>query len=48
MLARKKKHEKETKRNVINDLIIMRDIQGELEKEIEQSLINISLNGNKA
>jgi flagellar basal body-associated protein FliL len=42
-IDRSKKQEKETKRNIIKELIIMKEIQGELEKEIEQALLNITL-----
>lgn len=44
-VARAKEDEKEAKRNVIKDLILMKEVQGELEKEIEQSLLNITLQG---
>jgi len=47
-VTRAKKQEKETKRNIIKDLILMKEIQGELEKEIEQSLLNITLQGKGA
>lgn len=47
-LARSQKQEKEVKRNIIKDLILMKEIQGELEKEIEQSLLNITLQGKGA
>ena len=47
-VANEKKHEKEAKRNVIRDLILMKEVQGELEKEIEQSLLNITLQGKGA
>ncbi len=43
LLDRKNKQEREAKRNVIKDLILMKEVQGELEKEIEQSLLNITL-----
>ena len=48
IVTRAKKQEKETKRNIIKDLILMKEIQGELEKEIEQSLLNITLQGKGA
>lgn len=47
-VARAKKQEKEAKRNIIKDLILMKEVQGELEKEIEQSLLNITLQGKSA
>ncbi len=47
-LARQKKQEKDAKRNIIKDLILMKEVQGELEKEIEQSLLNITLQGKGA
>lgn len=47
-VARAKKQEKEAKRNIIRDLILMKEVQGELEKEIEQSLLNITLQGKGA
>lgn len=47
-VARAKNREKEAKRNVIRDLILMKEVQGELEKEIEQSLLNIALQGKGA
>lgn len=47
-VARAKEQEKEAKRNVIRDLILMKEVQGELEKEIEQSLLNITLQGKGA
>ena len=47
-MARAKKQEKEAKRNIIRDLILMKEVQGELEKEIEQSLLNITLQGKGA
>ncbi|MDD2891939.1 MAG: hypothetical protein PHQ95_03160 [Candidatus Gracilibacteria bacterium] len=45
IVARAQKQEKDAKRNIIKDLILMKEIQGELEKEIEQSLLNITLQG---
>ncbi|MDD5376974.1 MAG: hypothetical protein PHH16_02545 [Candidatus Gracilibacteria bacterium] len=48
LVNREKKQEKEAKRNVIRDLILMKEVQGELEKEIEQSLLNITLQGKGA
>ncbi|MDD2916768.1 MAG: hypothetical protein PHH70_02895 [Candidatus Gracilibacteria bacterium] len=44
-LEKSQNQEKEAKRNVIKELILMKEIQGELEKEIEQSLLNITLQG---
>ncbi len=44
-LEREKVQEKEAKRAIISNLILMKEIQGELEKEIEQSLLNITLQG---
>ncbi|MFA6090421.1 MAG: hypothetical protein WC774_01445 [Candidatus Gracilibacteria bacterium] len=44
-LERKKVQEKEAKHIIISNLVLMKDIQGELEKEIEQSLLNITLQG---
>jgi hypothetical protein len=43
VVAQIRKQEKDAKRNIINDLILMKEVQGELEKEIEQSLLNITL-----
>lgn len=48
LLARSEKQQKEAKRNVIKELILMKEVQGELEKEIEQSLLNITLQGKGA
>lgn len=48
IVANNQKHEKESKRNIIKDLILMKEVQGELEKEIEQSLLNITLQGKGA
>lgn len=48
VVTRANKREKEAKRNIIKDLILMKEIQGELEKEIEQSLLNITLQGKGA
>ena len=48
LVARTQKQEKEAKRNVIKELILMKEVQGELEKEIEQSLLNITLQGKGA
>ncbi len=48
LLVRSQKQEKEAKRNVIKELILMKEVQGELEKEIEQSLLNITLHGKGA
>lgn len=48
LVVRAQKQEKEAKRNVIKELILMKEVQGELEKEIEQSLLNITLQGKGA
>lgn len=47
-ISRAQKQQKEAKRDIIKDLILMKEIQGELEKEIEQSLLNITLQGKGA
>ncbi len=47
-VARTRKQEKSAKRNIINDLILMKEEQGLLEKEIQQSLLNITLQGKGA
>jgi len=47
-VAREKEHERGQKHNVIKELILMKEVQGELEKEIEQSLLNITLQGKDA
>jgi len=44
-IDREQKQVKEAKRNIIKNLILMKEVQGELEKEIEQSLLNITLQG---
>lgn len=47
-VERKRNQEKNAKRNIIKDLILMKEEQGLLEKEIEQSLLNITLQGKGA
>lgn len=41
-LEQKESQEKKAKQAVISNLILMKEIQGEIEKEIEQSLLNIT------
>jgi hypothetical protein len=40
---RRTRQEKDSKQTIVKNLILMKEAQGELEKEIEQSLLNIAL-----
>lgn len=42
-ILREQEQEKNEKRQVIKDLVLMNEIQTELEKEIEQSLLNVAM-----
>lgn len=45
MMVRGDAHELSKKRNTLNDLILMKDIQTELEKEIEQAMLKATFQG---
>ena len=42
-ILQNKEQTKQDKRRVIQDLILMKEIQGELEKEMEQALLNTAM-----
>lgn len=44
ILYTRARREKTEKQEVIKDLILMKEIQAEIEKELEQSLLNVALN----
>lgn len=43
IILSEREKEKNEKRQVIKDLVLMNEIQTELEKEIEQSLLNVAM-----